>query len=72
MKLQHSCFSLPGAIWKAFNSMPGSQHLLGQPSARIVRKVQRDRLKRGGDRAANSALHIIVICGLRLDEVPQA
>lgn len=35
-------------------------------------KVQRHRLNRGGDRAANSALHIIAIGRLRLDPATQA
>ena len=35
-------------------------------------KTQRHRLNRGGDRAANSALHIIAIGRLRLDATTQA
>ncbi|MGC3875367.1 IS110 family transposase [Salinicola sp. LHM] len=35
-------------------------------------KMQRHRLNRGGDRAANSALHIIAIGRLRLDAITQA
>jgi transposase len=35
-------------------------------------KVQRHRLNRGGDRAANSALHIIAIGRLRLDDATKA
>lgn len=35
-------------------------------------KTQRHRLNRGGDRAANSALHIIAIGRLRLDAMTQA
>ena len=31
-------------------------------------KTQRHRLNRGGDRDANSALHMVVICRLRSDE----
>lgn len=31
-------------------------------------KTDRHRLNRGGDRAANSALHIVAICRLRCDE----
>jgi len=34
-------------------------------------KTNRHRLNRGGDRAANSALHIIAICRLRCDERTQ-
>lgn len=34
-------------------------------------KINRHRLNRGGDRAANSALHIIAICRLRCDERTQ-
>lgn len=34
-------------------------------------KIQRQRLNRGGDRAANSALHIIAIGRLRLDATTQ-
>jgi transposase len=34
-------------------------------------KTDRHRLNRGGDRAANSALHIIAICRLRCDERTQ-
>ena len=30
-------------------------------------KTQRHRLNRGGDRAANSALHMVVVCRLRMD-----
>lgn len=35
-------------------------------------KTTRHRLNRGGDRAANSALHIIAICRLRHDERTKA
>lgn len=35
-------------------------------------KTTRHRLNRGGDRAANSALHIIAVGRLRLDEATQA
>jgi transposase len=35
-------------------------------------KTQRHRLNRGGDRAANSALHMIAICRMRLDERTKA
>ena len=35
-------------------------------------KTQRHRLNRGGDRAANSALHMAAICRLRLDPRTQA
>jgi hypothetical protein len=35
-------------------------------------KTQRHRLNRGGDRAANSALHMAAICRLRLDPKTKA
>ena len=35
-------------------------------------KVKRHRLNRGGDRAANSALHMAVMCRLRIDPRTQA
>ena len=35
-------------------------------------KTQRHRLNRGGNRQANSALHMIVVCGMRTDQRTQA
>ena len=51
-----------------FNSESGFAALCGvSPVPASSGKVTRHRLNRGGDRAANSALHIIAICRLRTD-----
>ena len=35
-------------------------------------KTQRHRLNRGGNRQANSALHMVVVCRMRTDERTRA
>ncbi len=58
------------------NYRPAAGHLRRQPRTRPQRgpfrepcgKIQRHRLNRGGDRQANSALHMSVVCCLHYDE----
>ena len=42
------------------------------PIARIEGKTQRHRLNRGGNRQANSALHMVVVCRMRRRADPQS
>jgi transposase len=43
-----------------------------EPGARFIRQDDPHRLNRGGDRATNSALHIIAIVRLRTDPTTKA
>ena len=59
----------PATILKDCVRRPASQSLCGvSPVPASSGKTIRHRLNRGGDRAANSALHIIAIGRLRTDQ----
>ena len=48
-------------------------HLCGDaPIPASSGRTDRHRLNRGGDRAANSAMHLIVLCRMRYDERTRA
>ena len=68
MPAPHSSSSRPATIRRGCGLKPASHPYRRQPSSASSGKTVRHRLNRGGDRATNSALHIIAIGRLRTTE----